>query len=125
MTRKRRAGWSAVLLLLLAARSESCGFTADENGLCAHLRLGPESDTLHVGDSFRVQVNADGCSAIAGCTCGQDALEGAEFTSDNPAVATIDSTGLVTGQRPGSTTIRAIPTGGSWSRNRVGVVVLR
>ncbi len=125
MTRNPRAGLAALLLLLLAARGEGCGFTADENGLCAHLRLGPERDSLHVGDTFRIQVNADGCGAIAGCTCGQGALDDAEFRSDNPAVATIDSTGLVTGQGVGSTTLRAIPSSGSWSRTRIDVVVIQ
>lgn len=110
-------------LLLLAARAEGCGFSLDQRGLCAHLQLGPEENQVRVGNSFRVQINADGCSSAAGCACAETALEQARWTSDNPQVASVDSTGVVVGRGPGRTVITGMPTIGTWSRTKIRVTV--
>lgn len=57
MTMHNRAGL-LLALLLLGARAEGSGFTADGNRLCAHLRLGPEETRIRAGNSFRIKVLA-------------------------------------------------------------------
>lgn len=119
----RRLGWPSLLLLLLAARGDGCGFSLDQRGLCAHLRIGPEDHQLRVGSTFRVQVNADGCSSATGCPCQDGALDQARWTSGDPAVASVDSSGLVLGRAPGTALISVTPATGEWSRTRIQVTV--
>ena len=114
----------ASLVLLLAAREEGCSFSAGPNGLCASFRVNPEDTRVRVGDTFRVRINPDGCTAATGCGCGDPALAGASWTSGNPAAATVDSTGLVVARGAGVTTIVLTPAGGSWSGTRVHVTVI-
>jgi len=114
----------AGLVLLLAAREEGCSFSAGPNGLCASFRVDPEDTRVRVGDTFRVQINPDGCTAVTGCGCGDPALAGALWTSGNPAAATVDSTGLVVARGAGVATIMLTPAGGSWTRTRVQVTVV-
>jgi uncharacterized protein YjdB len=114
----------AGLVLLLAARGEGCSFSVGPNGLCASFRVNPEDTRVRVGDTFRVRINPDGCTAATGCGCGDPALEGASWTSGNPAAATVDSTGLVVARGAGVATIVLTPVGGSWSGTRVHVTVI-
>lgn len=98
--------------------------SAGPNGLCASFRVEPEDTRVRVGDTFRVQINPDGCTAAAGCGCAATALAGAMWRSGNPAAATVDSTGLVVARGAGAATIVVTPAGGSWSRTRVHVTVI-
>ena len=111
------------LALLMGARGDSCTMSIGPNGLCASLRLDPENSTVRVNDTFRIQINADGCSSTTGCACGSDATANARWTSNDSAVATVDSTGLVTARHPGSTVIEVSPRSGSWTRTRIHVTV--
>jgi len=115
----------ASLLLLTGARGDSCNFTIGPNGLCAALRLDPEEQELRVGDGFRVQINADGCSTTTGCACADSALASARWQSANAAIATVDQNGAVTGRAPGSTDIILSGASGSWERSRIRVTVVR
>lgn len=114
----------AALVLLLAAREDSCAVSLGPDGLCASLRVNPESTRVRVGQSFRVEINADGCTAATGCACTVTAMTDAMWTSDDPMTAVVDSTGLVLGRSPGSTVIRLMAGGGAWRHTRVQVTVI-
>jgi Bacterial Ig-like domain (group 2) len=112
------------LVLLLAAREDGCNFSLGPDGLCAAFRVNPERTRMRVGESFRIAINADGCTAATGCACEATARADAVWRSENPVTAIVDSTGLVLARSPGATTIQMMPAGGSWSRTRVQVTVI-
>jgi hypothetical protein len=89
------------------------------------LRLDPKDMVLRVGETFRVQVNADGCTAGAGCPCADSALAGVRWRSEAPETASVDSAGVVRGRRPGTVDIVIVPTPAAvWQRARVHVTVV-
>jgi hypothetical protein len=112
------------LLLLMAAREEGCTFSMGPNGLCGALRLDPEETVIGVGESFRVRINADGCTAATGCPCADTAAARARWTSEDPGTVSVDSSGVVLGRRPGTAGIVLSPAAGSWQRTRVRVTVV-
>jgi hypothetical protein len=116
----------ALLLLTIAtAKGESCAFSIGPNGLCATLRLDPEAKVLRVGEAFWVRINVDGCSTSVGCPCADSALRTAQWRSEAPEIAVVDSTGRVVGRRPGSAAIVITPAAeSSWRRTRVHVTVV-
>jgi Bacterial Ig-like domain (group 2) len=119
------AGALALALLLLAAPNRGCSFSIGPNGLCAGLRLDPARSVLRVGQGLRVTINADACSASAGCPCADSALDGARWSSAAPATATVDGTGYVVARRPGTTTIVLVPrSSAAWHRTRIAVTVV-
>jgi len=121
----RRSATGLLLLLLVAARGEGCNFSIGPNGLCAALRLDPENKVIRVGETFRVQINASGCTAATGCPCVDSATATARWRSDGPATATVDSIGLVRGRQPGTVDIHVAPAPGDhWLRTRVHVTVV-
>jgi len=120
-----RLAAGVLLLLLVAARGEGCSFSIGPNGLCAALRLDPEDKVIRVGESFRVRINAGGCTAATGCPCADSAAATAQWRSDNPETATVDSTGVVRGRRPGSVDIHLAPAAADhWLRTRMHVTVV-
>lgn len=125
MRRVRLSVLAGLLFLIIAARDESCSFSAGPNGLCATLRLGSQDTVIRVGDAFRVRINADGCSGAAGCPCVESAAASATWRSENSQTATVDSTGLVRGRQPGTADIVIAPAPGTtWDRTRVQVTVV-
>jgi hypothetical protein len=114
-----------LLLLLIGARGDGCTFSIGPNGLCASLRLEPSDRTLRVGEGFRVRINADGCTSAVACPCAESAAVNAAWRSDRPETATVDATGFVLAQLPGTTDIVIVPEPGRpWRRTRVRVTVL-
>jgi hypothetical protein len=125
MTFLRRPRAVLVLLLLMAARDEGCNFSIGPDGLCASLRLEPGSSVIRVGESFRLRVNADGCSAAGGCPCADSAAALARWTSEDPRTVSVNSSGVVLGRRPGAADVVLRPaTAGGWQRTRVHVTVV-
>lgn len=114
-----------LLFLLFVAPREGCTFSIGPNGLCASFRVDPQDEVLRVGDTFRVRINADGCTAAATCACADSALIGAQWRSDAPETASVDSAGVVTGRRQGRADIIILPASTtSWRQTRVHVTVV-
>jgi hypothetical protein len=119
-----RSATGLLLLLLVAARGEGCSFSIGPNGLCAALRLDPENKVIRVGETFRVRINASGCTAATGCPCVDSATATARWRSDSPGTASVDSIGVVRGRQPGNVDIHVAPVAGDhWLRTRVHVTV--
>jgi len=119
----RRPLWTLGLLLLLAAREESCAITAGPNGLCASFQLEPSNVSLGVGETLQIHVNSGSC--VGSCSCGTGSAAAVRWESDSPAIAAIDATGGVTGVRPGSAVItRTVGEGADAVRASMRVTVV-
>ncbi len=100
-----------MMLSLGAPGDDSCTFSAGGSGLCVGLALGPAAPMLHVGESLRIQVNADGCTASGGCPCAEEATAQGQWRSTDPGTATVDAQGQVTAIGPGKAAIELVPAG--------------
>jgi uncharacterized protein YjdB len=112
------------LLLLLAARDETCAITAGPNGLCAAVRLEPSSASIDVDETLQIRVNGGVC--LESCPCETESTEDVRWISDAPLIASTDAAGRVTGHRPGTATIiREVGTGDAVARSSMRVTVLK
>jgi uncharacterized protein YjdB len=112
------------LLLLLAARDETCAITAGPNGLCAAIRLEPSNASIDVDETLQIRINGGAC--LESCPCDTEPAENVRWTSDAPLIASTDAGGRVTGHHPGTATItRAVWTGDAVARSSMRVTVLK
>ena len=105
--------WGMLICSLGAGPDSSCNLTAGPNGLCANIRLEPDNAVLNVGQSLVIRINAGSCSSAGPCPCAQSALVNARWKSDAPAIAPVDSAGVVAGMKPGTAVIVFTPAAGT------------
>ena len=105
--------WGMLICSLGAGPDSACNLTAGPNGLCANLRLEPDNAVLNVGQSLVIRINAGGCTSASDCPCAQSALVNARWKSVAPAIAQVDSAGVVAGMTPGTAVIVFTPAAGS------------
>lgn len=105
--------WGMLICSLGAGPDSSCNLTAGPNGFCANIHLEPDNAVLNVGQSLLIRINAGGCTSATDCPCAQSALVNARWKSDAPAVAQVDSSGVVAGVKPGTAVIVFTPAAGS------------
>ena len=98
-----RAHLLAWVLLASGAPGSECRFTSGPDGFCAALRLDPSRVDLHVGSTLLIRVNGTDCASGQDCV---DCQRRFQWRSTAPDVVTVDSTGLVRAEHPGSAEIR-------------------
>lgn len=98
-----RAYMLAWLLLAGGTSGSECRLATGPDGLCAAFRLDPSRVDLHVGSTLLIRVNGTDCTSGQDCV---DCLRRFQWRSTAPDVVTVDSTGLVRAEHPGSAEIR-------------------
>jgi hypothetical protein len=93
----------AWLLLAGGASGSECRLTTGPDGLCAALRLDPSRVDLRVGSTLLIRVNGVQCTGTLDCV---DCQRRFRWRTTSPDVVTVDSTGLVRAEHPGSAEIR-------------------
>lgn len=102
---------AACLLLIAGSGPDECRLVTGPDGLCAFLRLEPARSELHIGDTLRVRVNGATCSGGDCIDCGT--RQRMRWRSAAPEVASVNSSGVIRAERPGSARILAESEAGS------------
>jgi hypothetical protein len=98
-----RAHMLAWLLLAGGAPGSECRLTTGPDGLCAALRLDPSRVDLRIGSTLLIRVNGSQCTGTLDCV---DCRRRFHWRTTAPDVVTVDSTGLIRAEHPGSAEIR-------------------
>lgn len=110
---KRSAGLAAVLVIASCAGSDVTGPSASSS-TAETVSVSPATDTLSVGDTVRLQVTA---------TRWRERSHGYSFATSDSTIASVDTTGLVTGRGAG-TAIVSVTSRYSGSTAHVQIVVV-
>ena len=95
--------YSASRILISAisnGHSSSCSITVKNN--LAGVSLSKSSETMYPGKTFTLSYETYGADKSAAIT---GSIDSVEWTSEFPAIATVDKNGLVTANREGTTTV--------------------
>lgn len=91
---------SLLLLLVAGSGAQECRVVTGPDGLCAFGHLEPTRGRLRVGTTLQIRINGSTCSSLECIDC-DGTRRRVRWKSTAPDIASVDSTGLVRGEKVG------------------------